>query len=101
VSSTRLTTTISAADLTTAGTAQVSVVTPEPGGGTSAAKSFSVRNPIPLATALTPRILTRGGPAFTLTVTGRGFVNGSVVSPPPGGGTSNSRAFTVSRFPVP
>jgi hypothetical protein len=42
VSSTTLTTTVPAADIKTAGTAAVTVVNPTPGGGTSAAKTFTI-----------------------------------------------------------
>ena len=52
------------------------------GGGTSApATSFSVgaSNPAPAVTAIAPAGMTAGDPAFTLTVTGTGFVPGSVV----------------------
>src|SRR3989449_8569472 len=47
VSSTQLQVTIAASDITTAGTAQVTVVTPAPGGGTSAALAFTINNPAP------------------------------------------------------
>ena len=42
VSSTTLTATVPATDIKTAGTASVTVVTPAPGGGTSAAKTFTI-----------------------------------------------------------
>jgi hypothetical protein len=42
VSSTTLTATVPAADIKTAGTASVTVVNPAPGGGTSAAKTFTI-----------------------------------------------------------
>jgi subtilisin family serine protease len=45
VSTTKLEATISAADLSVAGTAQVSVFTPPPGGGTSAALTFTIDPP--------------------------------------------------------
>lgn len=48
VSPTQLTAAISAADVATAGTAQVTVVTSAPGGGTSAPRSFSITaGPLP------------------------------------------------------
>src|SRR5206468_2995317 len=79
VSATQLTAAIPAADIVTAGTASVTVVTPAPGGGTSAAQTFPVDNPIPTITGLTPTSATAGGAAFTLTVNGTGFVNGATV----------------------
>jgi hypothetical protein len=42
VSSTEITATINAADIAKAGTFKVTVTTPAPGGGTSAAKTFTV-----------------------------------------------------------
>ena len=47
---------ITAADIATAGTASVTVFTPTPGGGTSAAKTFTINNPAPTATSISPKI---------------------------------------------
>ncbi len=73
---------ITAADVATQGPASVTVVNPAPGGGLSNALTFTVNppNPLPVLTSLTPNIATFGGPAFTLTVQGTGFVTGSVVN---------------------
>ena len=82
VSSTQLTAAIAAADIAAAGTAQVTVFNPAPGGGTSNAQTFTINtinNPVPTTTSLSPASATAGGSAFTLTVNGSGFVNGSVV----------------------
>ena len=81
VSATQLTASIPASDLVTAGTAQVTVFTPTPGGGTSGATAFTVTavNPVPTLSTLAPSSAPQGGPAFTLTVTGSGFVPASVV----------------------
>jgi len=79
VSSTQLTAPITAADVATAGTVPVTVVNPTPGGGTSNAQTFTINNPAPTTTSLSPSSQTHGGAAFTLTVNGTGFVNGSVV----------------------
>lgn len=82
VSTTRLTATIPAADIATAGTAQVTVFNPAPGGGTSNAQTFTITqatNPLPTTTSLTPASTVAGGAAFTLTVNGTNFVNGSTV----------------------
>jgi hypothetical protein len=66
VSATQLTAAIDAADIATVGTAQVSVVTPAPGGGTSSALPFAI-NPPPVlelsATTVTP------GSMVTVTLT--------------------------------
>ena len=114
---------IPSSDVAATGTAQVSVWTPAPGGGTSGDLPFTIANPVPGALSLSPSSVTavaevcvggggvgegaggggagggRGGfvghrypvcfrcrrrsqagaPAFTLTVTGSGFVSASVV----------------------
>ncbi len=70
---------IPAADLNVAGTAQVTVVTPAPGGGASAALPFSITNALPVAESLSPASTVAGSPALELTVTGTGFLAGSTV----------------------
>jgi len=81
VSSTQLTAAITASDIATAGTAQVTVFTPAPGGGTSAAVTFTInaQNPVPTLSSLSPSSRTAGGAGFTLTVNGSNFVSASVV----------------------
>ena len=82
VSSTQLTAAITAADIASAGTASVTVFNPAPGGGTSNAQTFTINaidNPVPVTTGLSPTSATAGGSAFTLTVNGSSFVNGSIV----------------------
>ncbi|MBI1765701.1 MAG: hypothetical protein HYR56_30220, partial [Acidobacteria bacterium] len=81
VSATQLTAQITAADIASAGTAQVSVFNPAPGGGTSAELGFSIvqPNPLPAIVSLTPNSVLAGSPAFTLTITGTGFLNSSSV----------------------
>ncbi len=68
VSATRLTAAIPATDIATAGTVSVTVV--DAGGGTSNAQTFTINNPVPTNSSLSPTSATAGGPAFTLTVTG-------------------------------
>ena len=82
-----LTATIAANEIAQAGTAQVTVVTPAPGGGVSAGFDFfinPVSNPVPKITSISPASAAAGGPAFTLTVddnaSGTGFANTSVVN---------------------
>jgi hypothetical protein len=97
------------------------------------AGGFTVNNPVPVATSITPATRTAGDPGFDLNVNGSGFIQTSVVrlngisknttfvsntqlratvpasdllaagtfnitvfNPGPGGGTSNSRTFTVN-----
>ncbi|MGH9768594.1 MAG: hypothetical protein ACREAB_14275, partial [Blastocatellia bacterium] len=81
MSGTRLDATIPASDVLSAGTAQVTVFSPAPGGGTSAALSFTVTPPngVPTITSISPTQAGEGGPAFNMTVNGTNFVNGSVV----------------------
>jgi photosystem II stability/assembly factor-like uncharacterized protein len=79
VSGTQITATITPADIKTAGSAQVTVFNPTPGGGASSAKTFDINNPIPALTKLTPSSATAGSAAFTLTVTGTGFNSSTVV----------------------
>ena len=84
VSGTELRAAIPAADIAAAGTAQVTVASPAPGGGVSGALPFTVAtgtgsNPVPSVTGVAPGTVTAGGPAFTLTVTGSNFVNASRV----------------------
>ena len=79
VSGTQLTAAIPASDIAAAGTANVTVFNPAPGGGTSGAATFTINNPMPTITAITPSTAVAGGPGFTLTITGTNFVSGSVV----------------------
>src|SRR5207244_987842 len=60
-------------------TAQVSVLTAAPGGGTSGDLTFTIANPLPSVLSLSPSGVTAGAAAFTVTVNGSGFVNTSVV----------------------
>src|SRR5437899_2693126 len=81
VSATELRAAISAGDITTAGTTQITVFTPLPGGGTSGALTCTITSQM-----------------FTLTVTVRGSGVGSVVSTPAGINCSSvcSGTFTVN-----
>ncbi len=81
VSSTQLTAVITAADITDAGTAQVTVrIQPLVGGAeTSPAVLFNINNPVPVISSLSPTAVLEDGPDFTLTVNGSNFVAGSRV----------------------
>jgi hypothetical protein len=82
VSSTQLQATVPASDLVSAGTAKITVMSPAPGGGSSFAINFVVNappNPVPAISALSPTQASAGGPGFTLTVTGTGFISGSQI----------------------
>ena len=79
VSSNQLQAAIAATDVASAGTASVAVSTPTPGGGTSSSISFAINNPAPTVTSTVPASTVAGGAAFSLTVNGTGFVNGSSI----------------------
>ncbi len=79
LSSTQLTASIPAADVASPATVQVTVVNPGPGGGTSAAWSFTILSAAPVLTTLSPSSIPVGSPEFTLTVTGAGFMQGAQV----------------------
>jgi hypothetical protein len=78
-SATQLSAQVPAGDLTSSGSASVTVVSPAPGGGTSSALSFAINNPMPTLTSIAPSSVTAGSSTFTLTVTGTKFVSGAVV----------------------
>jgi hypothetical protein len=80
INSTQLSAQITAADLQTAGTFPITVFNPTPGGGLSNAINLTVNNPAPSPGSLSPSSATAGGPAFTLTVNGTGFIPTSVVT---------------------
>ena len=79
VNATQLHAAISAADVNAAGTAQVAVFNPAPGGGTSNALTFTITNANPTVSGLSPNSVVSGGVGFVLTVNGSNFVSGSVV----------------------
>jgi hypothetical protein len=81
-SSTQLTAAILASDIQNVGTPGVTVTSPGPGGGTTAALTFTITasNPVPTITSLNPNSATAGGIAFNLVVTGTNFVATSVVN---------------------
>jgi hypothetical protein len=57
----------------------VVVTTPAPGGGASATLTFTVNNPAPVLSSISPSTVTVGSGAFSLAATGSSFVQGSVV----------------------
>ena len=82
VTTSQLTAQIFASDIQNAGTAQVSVDTPSPGGGISQSLTFTINpapNPIPQITSLSPSGVTTGSGQFTLVVRGNNFVSPSIV----------------------
>ena len=79
-SATQVSVSLTASDLSAAGTLSLTAANPTPGGGTSTAVSVAVNNPPIGAIQLNPSVLIAGTttPA-TITVTGNTFVPGAVV----------------------
>jgi len=78
---TQATANVSAAAIATAGTVNVTVSNPAPGGGDSNALTFQIQPPplAPVITSVSPGFAFTGGQQFTLTVNGQNFANNSVV----------------------
>jgi hypothetical protein len=79
VSSTQLTTTVPSSDITTAGTVPITVVNPNQ-AGTTDPQTFTVNNPGPTLSTITPISATFGGAGFTLTLDGTDFLANSIVN---------------------
>ena len=79
ISSTQMTTAVTSADIATGATVTVTVFNPTPDGGTSGGSVFTINNPVPVISSLSPASATAGGSAFTLTVNGSNFVSTSKV----------------------
>jgi hypothetical protein len=104
VSATDLTISLSAGDQATAGTFPVVVTNPAPGGGASAAVNFTVNNPAPTITSISPSTVVAGSAAQTLTVTGTNFLvgtavtfNGTVATPTIASSTQLTIALTAAQ----
>ena len=80
VSSTQLNADVLASDIANGGTGVVFVFNPLPGGGASTSVEFTVFNPSPVISSITPSSVTAGGNDFTLTVNGSNFVTSSVAN---------------------
>jgi len=116
-----LTAVIAASDIASSGTAQVAVVSPTPGGGTSSSVTFTIGNAVPVVTSLNPATALAGSAAFELTVNGSAFVSVTqvksaiaavdvanpisvpitVTNPAPNGASSNALVFVVTTPPAP
>lgn len=79
VSASQVTAQVPAGDISSTGSASITVTNPTPGGGTSAVWTYPINNPVPAIVSLAPTGASVGGPAFTLTVNGGNFVASSVV----------------------
>jgi hypothetical protein len=82
VSATHLAATLGSALIATSGVHQVKVLNPAPGGGTSSPLTFAVDapNPIPTIASVSPNQIAVTNIATQVTVTGTGFVSGSLVA---------------------
>jgi hypothetical protein len=78
-SNSQLIATIPASDIVALGYVQISVINPQPGGGSSNSLVFAIGNPIAVITSLSPPSTVAGSDAIALTVTGSNFLPGSVV----------------------
>ncbi|MGH9702579.1 MAG: hypothetical protein ACRD4K_04315 [Candidatus Acidiferrales bacterium] len=85
--SSTITASILQSDLTGAGTVQIAVVNPPPGGGSSNPVPFQITDPVPSISLLSPASVVSGNPSNTLTcppcsllVQGIGFTAASVVT---------------------
>ena len=72
--------TLPASALAAAATLSITVTNPAPGGGTSNVAYFTASDPVPVLTAVAPASIYALSPATPITLTGSGFVPGSVVS---------------------
>jgi hypothetical protein len=79
VSSNQLTAAIPASDIAVGAYLSITIFNPAPGGGTSPVLTLTVNNPVPSIASISPNPVIATGGTFTLTVSGSGFVKGSVV----------------------
>lgn len=78
LSPTELRMTVTPNDVAEVGARAVTVITPSPGGGASAALVFTVEQPVPVVSALSPSQVVSGwGMPITVTITGTGFTAGT------------------------
>ncbi|MEO7719060.1 MAG: IPT/TIG domain-containing protein [Capsulimonas sp.] len=79
VSATQLTATVPAANIAADGSAQISVMTPAPGGGVSNSLTFTIQAPQRID-SISPGVIYTGSADTTVYVSGAGYVAGSVVT---------------------
>jgi hypothetical protein len=82
INGTSLKATIPSSLLTSARTANITVVSPTPGGGTTTAKTFTItiaNNPTPTIGSISPTTTAAGSANLVITVTGTNFISSSVV----------------------
>lgn len=79
ITSSAITVTVPNSDIQTPGTVTITVTNSSPGGG-SATANFTVTNPAPTITGLSPGSGAVNSGPFTLTINGSGFLSGSMVT---------------------
>lgn len=80
--SSRLNAQIPDSNLQSPGSVMITVMTPAPGGGTSAGSTFMIQapsNPVPSLTSISPNTAPAGSPATTITATGANFLASSTI----------------------
>ncbi len=77
--STKLSIAMTAAESAGAGTINIAVVNPAPGGGTSEIRTLTINNPVPTLTSLSQTSALVGSTDLTLTVNGTNFLSTSKV----------------------
>ena len=106
-SATQVAVTLTAADVSAAGSLSLTAINPTPGGGTSAAVTLTIGSmtPTPVILSITPGQILEGSPNTQISVAGRGFSNSSVVywngAPLVLGGISSSTNGTILTATVP
>jgi uncharacterized repeat protein (TIGR01451 family) len=80
VSSTQLQVALTAADVALGGATQIVVVNPAPGGGPSSAAAFTISNPAPQISGISPSTVSTTDSGSMETITGTGFVSNSSVT---------------------
>jgi len=79
INATQLTAAIPASDIAVGGSISITVFNAAPGGGTSSAQILTVNNPVPTISSVSPNPALAIASSYTLTVSGTGFVRGSVI----------------------
>ncbi len=80
VNGTELQLMLSAVDVSLVGSAQISVMNPTPGGGTTAPSQISIVYPAPTITTINPASVLAGSSDILLDISGSGFVPPSVIT---------------------
>jgi hypothetical protein len=80
VSSTQLQVALTAADVASGGTGQITVLNPAPGGGVSSGVALTIDNPLPAISKVTPASALAGSSDTLLDVSGSGFFPSTVIA---------------------